>query len=324
MNRLQQGITIVISAYQAQDFIEECLNSILGQYQKIEVILGVDGCKDTMRKVMKIQNKYTQLNLKVYWFPINKGVYVTTNTLVTLAKYNNILTFGADDIMNPDMIKKLMAEDQKYNMIKFNMLNFQDSDRSIYHVYKRAAEGCRFFTKQLFMLVGGYVPWRHTGDSEFISRIRPVLCEYHIPEVLFQRRLHEKALTIAPQTCIGSEERNYYKYKIHENYNNGVIQIPMVINDWYRLIPANKITRAELMNEIQLLIKKHNIKEYKLNICDNQNVYNVFHEGHKNIVVYTSIIFNHKETPVIKKYYYLAENKLVCNKNLMLWVHLKK
>ena len=50
------GVSIIISAYKASEFIEECLDSILGQSTSIryEVILGVDGCKDTLDKIKSI------------------------------------------------------------------------------------------------------------------------------------------------------------------------------------------------------------------------------------------------------------------------------
>lgn len=167
MTRFNQSITVVISAYEAQDFIEECLDSIVKQtfdHRKIEVLLGIDGCKKTLNKVKEIKNKYHTISLKVLWFPENSGVYVTTNTLISIAKHDCILTFGADDIMNPEMIATLMVCTDRYNMIKFRMLNFDNADRSKCSVYHNYAEGCRFFSKKVFMLVGGYMPWRHTGD----------------------------------------------------------------------------------------------------------------------------------------------------------------
>jgi glycosyltransferase involved in cell wall biosynthesis len=239
MNRLTQGITVIIAAYRAEEFIEECLDSILKQqwdFRMIEVLVGVDGCEATLNKIMEIKDKYNDIRLKCIWFKENMGCYITSNTLISMAKFNNILTFGADDIMLPHMIKTIMSYSDRYNMIKFKMLNFQHTNPNINHVYRIAAEGCRFFDKRVFMLVGGYVPWRHTGDSEYIARTKPVTCECYIEEVLFHRRLHEKALTITPKTCIGSEERNEKKKLIYDNYERGIIQIPLTINKNFKIM----------------------------------------------------------------------------------------
>lgn len=326
MNRLQQGITVVISAWQAQDFIEECLDSILLQdwnFKQLEVIVGVDGCHKTMRKIIGIRDKYIKLNLKLYWFPDNKGVYITTNTLITLAKYDNIVTFGADDIMNSKMIYSLMEQDCKYNMIKYNMLNFDCTNRDWDYVYRNAAEGSRFFLKKVFMLVGGYMPWRHTGDSEFISRLRPVMCEYYLKETLFNRRLHPNALTLASQTRIGSDERNFYKQKIYENYNNGVIQIPMVVNNRYKIIQAPRITMTTIKPFIDEYIKEFSIIDYIFYSGNSMTMLGVFFQKHKYVITYSTNEFDHKEIPVINKYYRIMKDLIVFNKHLTLWIRLK-
>ena len=69
------GVSIIISAYKASEFIEECLDSILGQSTSIryEVILGVDGCKDTLDKIKSILYKYRSLNIKLYYSKKNVG-----------------------------------------------------------------------------------------------------------------------------------------------------------------------------------------------------------------------------------------------------------
>jgi len=105
------GISIIISAYNAQNFIEECLDSIEAQTffvgnNNYEILLGIDGCFASLNEVARIKAKYR--NLRVFYMPENMGVYITFNTLLTYSKKKYILFFGADDIMWPDMISKCM------------------------------------------------------------------------------------------------------------------------------------------------------------------------------------------------------------------------
>ena len=47
-----KGVSICISAWKAQEYIEECLDSIYSQswfknHNEWEVLIGIDGCVDT-------------------------------------------------------------------------------------------------------------------------------------------------------------------------------------------------------------------------------------------------------------------------------------
>jgi glycosyltransferase involved in cell wall biosynthesis len=74
----KEKISIIIPAYKATLFIKECLDSIQGQTYfsdngNYEILLGIDGCDETLDMVLKIRNRYK--NLKVFMMESNKGVY---------------------------------------------------------------------------------------------------------------------------------------------------------------------------------------------------------------------------------------------------------
>lgn len=61
--------SIIIAAYRTKDFIQECLEAIENQtYFKnndnYEILLGIDGCIETLEKVQQIKNKIR--NIKVF------------------------------------------------------------------------------------------------------------------------------------------------------------------------------------------------------------------------------------------------------------------
>ena len=71
-----KGVSIIITAYNTADYIEECLDSIYDQswfkkHRNWEVLLGVDHCKETLKKVVSIMEKYP--NFRVFYMIENVG-----------------------------------------------------------------------------------------------------------------------------------------------------------------------------------------------------------------------------------------------------------
>ena len=57
------GISICISAWKTQKYIEECLDSVYNQtwfkdHDEWEVIIGIDGCEETLKKINEIKQLY--------------------------------------------------------------------------------------------------------------------------------------------------------------------------------------------------------------------------------------------------------------------------
>lgn len=240
MNRIGQGISIVITAYKAHNFISECLDSILCQhnidFSKIEVLVGVDGCKETLNKLKEIKDKYNQIRLKVVYFKNNRGTYITSNTLVTLTRYNNIIRFDSDDIMYPNMINTIMSQNEHYNVIRFNYHDFFDNNINNKRLYKTVGTGVFFITKQLFMLVGGFEDWACSADAELQNRLECIQREIRLKEPLFLRRVHNDSLTMNKETGWFTEKRKEINTHIYDNVNNATLRIEMPINKNYKIM----------------------------------------------------------------------------------------
>ena len=58
---MEEGISILIAAYNADKYIKECINSIT-TITPHEILVGIDGCKKTLNVVNKLKNE----NLKVF------------------------------------------------------------------------------------------------------------------------------------------------------------------------------------------------------------------------------------------------------------------
>jgi glycosyltransferase involved in cell wall biosynthesis len=98
------GISICITAYSASKYLGQCVASVMQTFRAAmccwEVMVGVDGCADTLAAAKLLQRSYPQL--RVLWIPVNSGTYVATNTLLSARRHEHILRFDSDDVMCPD------------------------------------------------------------------------------------------------------------------------------------------------------------------------------------------------------------------------------
>jgi glycosyltransferase involved in cell wall biosynthesis len=221
--------SIIITAYQTQNYIEECLDSIENQsYFKendnYEILVGVDACQDTFDKLNEIKHKYR--NLKIYMMNDNKGTYITTNTLIGLTKHENIIRFDSDDIMTPNLVKELVKDKGSSDIVLLGYLDFEDNIIG----KKLAVAGIIYFKKSVMDIAGGYQPWRCAADTELISRLANKVKIHQLKKAVFYRRIHENSLTRRDDTKHDSEIRNYYTSLIKRNYSDNEIKIERIVN----------------------------------------------------------------------------------------------
>lgn len=184
-----------------------------------EVIVGIDGCRETLEKVEKIMDKYK--NLHVLMMDRNVGTYITSNTIMREAKCDWLVNFGSDDIMLPHMVGDVMKFAEEHNS-KFVRVMKEDffKDGENYKVGKCSlAYGACFFRHEVFDYLGGYKGWRCSGDSDFLKRVEKFWKIDEFNEVCFRRRIHSESLTNCPEYGFGSEKREEYA-KIVGNKGN--------------------------------------------------------------------------------------------------------
>jgi len=210
-------VSIIITAYQAQDYIEECLNSVEIQTYFVgnddfEVIVGVDGCQETLDKILEIRDKYR--NLRVLMMKKNRGTYVTTNTIISQVKNEDIIRFDSDDIMMPEMVNEIMAFRGEANVMRLKYVKLIGNVKSQFHSF---AHGVIYLTRTLYNELGGYRAWRCAADTELLKRGKPIITEKYVQKPVFYRRMHENSLTGSPEFGSYSEIRRKYRQTIKES-----------------------------------------------------------------------------------------------------------
>lgn len=115
MNHSSGAVSIIIPVYNAQDYLEECLDSALNQtYDKIEVIAVNDGSTDRSLDILeRYSNKIKIISKK------NGGTASALNLGIKNMTGEWFKWLSADDVLYPNAIKELidtakLLPDKKY------------------------------------------------------------------------------------------------------------------------------------------------------------------------------------------------------------------
>ena len=234
--KYKYGISIIITAYKMEKYIKKTLDSISKQtwFKKSndwEVLIGVDACNKTLKYLHSIMGNYK--NLRVFMMEENKGTYITTNTMMSIAKYDNLLRFDADDIMLPNLVEIVMKKSKNCDRIVFKYQNFRKDSQKKKILW---SYGQIFIKHWVFDYFGGFMPWRCEGDAEFIFRVDKFITVHKINKILFKKRIHDSNLTVSKKTSMTSVFRKWhvnYTLKVSQkikNINKAVIIT--IINDY--------------------------------------------------------------------------------------------
>lgn len=99
-------ISVIIPVYGVENYISQCLDSIINQsYKNLEIIVINDGTKDRSAEIAK---EYAQKDKRVRVYDYeNAGVSVARNLGLELAKGEYISFVDSDDWLHPDFYKIL-------------------------------------------------------------------------------------------------------------------------------------------------------------------------------------------------------------------------
>lgn len=213
------NISVIIPAYKAELYIEECVDSIVRQTSKakLEILIGIDNCPSTLTKLQQIKNKYK--NLTIFYSDGSVGPYIMRNSLLDYAKYDNILFFDADDVMMPNLISEVLRYYDARRPIRFKYLNFNHgSEYQTGKSHPKVAHGVFFIPKETFNRIGGFQPWMCGADTEFMKRgANNGIVDIDLNDYMFYRRVHGNSLTINAKTNHRSAVRETARTYIRTN-----------------------------------------------------------------------------------------------------------
>ena len=113
----QVKVSIIIPIYNAENYLNQCLNSLKKQtYKNIEVLMINDGSKDNSEKICKSflnDNRFKLINKK------STGVSASRNVGIKESTGKYIFFVDADDWCDDDLIKSCVNNFENYDMISF-------------------------------------------------------------------------------------------------------------------------------------------------------------------------------------------------------------
>ena len=261
MNR--EGVSVCITAYKAKDYIKECLDSVVGQTwfknnDEFEIIVGIDGCQETLEYMKTIMNNYK--NLRVLMMDSNKGTYITSNTIMSIAKYENIFRFDSDDIMCSNLIETVMQNRGSSVFIRYRFQDFACEKKGV-----GWAHGTIYIKKPVFMRYGGFRPWPCSADTELYYRLKNIVGVKNLNQILMMRRVHDASLTHNKKTGMQSDIRKRYKKIISDMriYKHTDAVIVMKTNT-FREISVDRNNNADeymkSLEEVKTIQKEPEVK----------------------------------------------------------------
>ena len=125
----EKKVTVIVTVYNLEDYIEECLLSLINQiYKNIEIIVINDGSTDTscekIKELSENDKRITLVNKE------NGGVSSARNSGLDIATGSYIMFVDGDDVLSPEAIKEcvdVFSKDKDVDAVFFECEKFTNT-----------------------------------------------------------------------------------------------------------------------------------------------------------------------------------------------------
>lgn len=147
LNDNKKLISVIIPAYNAEDYLKECIESVINQtYTNLEIIIINDGSTDGTLNIANDygnrDNRITIINQK------NCGVYKTRCNGIEIAKGEYIVFLDADDFLTDNCIEKLYNSiiSSKTDIVRCNFKHYKNNK----YIDNELKVKCGVFSKETY------------------------------------------------------------------------------------------------------------------------------------------------------------------------------
>ncbi|MFA9189948.1 glycosyltransferase [Flavobacterium sp. FZUC8N2.13] len=242
-------LSIIIPVYNVELYIEECLNSIVKQWQEgIEVILVNDGSTDESLNLCKeFASKYSYIKLLNQ---VNSGVSAARNKGLAEAVGEYIWFVDSDDYLMQDALKIIedILKRDALDILRFGFELFEDKSNKLLQIYSYAPtkilSPIDYFKKEELLIQ----PWAGIYNRVFLK----------------ENKLNFYKITICEDVCFNLEAYSFpsrfqvvdhvlYRYRARENSalrsavdKNKVESVVKIITTCDSLIEKNGLKKSVL------------------------------------------------------------------------------
>lgn len=242
-------LSIIVPAYNAECYLEDCLNSILvSTYRDFEILLVDDGSADATAEICdRYRRKHPQIRV---FHTENQKLPSARNIGLENATGRFIGFVDADDLVAPDMFARMvyaMREDVQIGMCQFRKCTRLDARDVFVEETPEAKDLSREETAEYILRgkAGPYV-WNKLYRRDILERngirFRP---DAQGAEDLFFNAEYLQYCDKA--TCI---EEELYCYITTEGSITDTFRTSRVVNDRYMSLPRAWCYAAEIMKDI--------------------------------------------------------------------------
>lgn len=267
-------ISVIIPVFNTEPYLEKCINSVLEQSLKdIEIIICNDGSTDKSQSIIdKYKNKYNKIitiNHKN-----NKGLSISRNDCMKIAKGEYIVFIDSDDYIAGDMLEELY---KKISSVKAEVLFFgyreysynnedfiKDSARISF--YPDLISGAKFFCESInmqeYIVVSCGAIYNTNFLKENMLEFKPNIIH---EDYLFYYKLLMKAKKVT------SVKNCYYNYMRHSNslslskeiYLEKLLSLCDIVHDINEINKSNNVKMQLYTNIYQKMLIRVMINYYK-------------------------------------------------------------
>lgn len=208
----QPLVSIIVPCYNHQDYIQACIESIIGQsYQNLEFIIIDDGSKDRSAEKIKALENQCKARFSRFEFRVrpNKGLSATLNEGLAWIKGEYFCVIASDDLMTADKVAiqiryalknpeitsiygSVQLIDEHGDLRQKKQLDYQEYrfDEIFLNRFTLYAPTQMHKTKD-FLSLGGFNEQTKIEDWDMLLRLakanKKIVC---VPELLAYYRMH--------------------------------------------------------------------------------------------------------------------------------------
>ena len=186
-------ISVVIPVYNTEEYLEQCLDSVLGQtLQDVEVICVDDCSRDGSYRIMEAYHARDP-RVKIFRFNESKSALQARKTGVIASEGEYILFLDADDYLEPDACRKLY---DKITREKVDILHFSsrvvncanlpqgriDSNQKLLTPYEGRIDGSDVFTACFAKKKYFFTLWNKLMKAELVKKAFSCMEDRYLPK----------------------------------------------------------------------------------------------------------------------------------------------
>lgn len=260
-------VTVFMAAYNAANFIEKSIRSILCQtFNDFELIIVNDGSTDNTIEIIK---SFADERIKIIENKTNRGLIYTRNLALEYAKGTYLAIQDSDDISTPDRLaRQVNVLDQNHNLAligskaitiddqdiildrKLDVINGSKSLKAQLFFENTFVHSTIMMRISIFREIGGYQTYPSAEDYDLFIRISEKYEIDNLDEYLVYYRAHNNNFSMVKRDLLNKQidiikKKQFYKLGLNPDddfYCKTIYNIEnykRYTNNYYKLINAN-------------------------------------------------------------------------------------